>query len=203
MLRRTVPRPDADIRTDAEILADAIKVLSPRTGKGEYEKRCKLFTKCMERMRASKRAADVKEPTPPEVRDQLADRVKRLQAARVDLVAMGSSKELMEAYDSKLSVAENGLLYYQRAFNHPSMRGVRFGGHQPNTVASCATIMARDLLLEAGQRVRWKQWHRLSALLYEAATGKYAVNLSKYMIKCKSGHIGGGYNFRAWERSSL
>jgi hypothetical protein len=197
MLRRTVPRPDADIRTDAEIAADAIKVLPPRTGKGEYEKRCKLFTKCMERMRAIKRAADVKAPTPLEVRDQLADRVKRLQATRVDLVAMGSSKELMEAYDSKLSVAENGLLRYQRAFNHPSMVGFRFGGHPPNMVASCAAVMARSLLLEAGQRVvRWKQWHRLSALLYEAATGKYGVNLSKYMIKCKSGQIGGGSSFR-------
>src|SRR5262249_46165086 len=108
---------------------------------------------------------------------------------RVDLVAMGSSKELMEAYDSKLHVAENSLLRYQRAADHPSMRGVRFGGHQPNMVASCAAAMASDLLLEAGQRVRWKQWHRLSALLYEAATGEYGVNLSKYMIKCKSGQV--------------
>jgi hypothetical protein len=191
MLRRTVPRPDADIRTDAEIGADAIKVLAPRAG--EYEKQHKLFTKCMKRMRASKRLDDVKAPSPPEVRDRLADRVKRLKAARIDLVAMGSSKELMEAYDSQLRVAENGLLRYQRAFDHPNMRNVRFDGNQPNVVASRAAVTARDLLLEAGQRVRWKQWHRLSALLYEAATGEYGFNCSKYMSMCKSGQIGGGY----------
>jgi hypothetical protein len=195
MLRRTVPRPDADIRTDAEILADAIKVLPPRTG--EYEKRCKLFTKCMERMRAIKRVDGKEVPKPLEIMERLDARCKRLKAARVDLVAMGSSKELIVAYGSQLHVAENSLLRYQRAADHPNMRNVRFDGHQPNMVASCAVVMARDLLLEAGQRVvRWKQWHCLSALLYEAATGKYGVNLSKYMSMCKSGKIGGGSSFR-------
>jgi hypothetical protein len=187
MLRRTVPQPDADIRPDDDILADALKVLAPPAG--EYKKRQKLFTKCMERMRIIKRVNDVKAPTPPEIMERLDARCKRLKAARVDLVAMGSSKELMEAYDSQLRVAKNSLLRYQRAADHPSMRGVRFGGHQPNMVAACAAATARDLLLDSGQRVRWKQWHRLSALLYEAATGKYGVNLSKYMIMCKSGQI--------------
>jgi hypothetical protein len=187
MLHRTLPQPDADIRTDAEIVADAIKVLAPRAG--EYEKRRKLFTKCMRTMRVFKRLDDVKAPSPPEVMERLDARCKRLKAARVDLVAMGSPKALMAAFDSQLRVAENSLLRYQRAADHPSMRGVQFGGPQPNMLASDAAAMARDLLLEAGQRVRWKHWHRLSALLYEAATGKYGVNLSKYMLMCKSGQI--------------
>ena len=188
MLRRTVPRPDADIRTDADILADALKVLAPRAG--EYEKWRKLFTKCMKSMRVSKRNADNKIPTPLEDIERLNDCCKRLKAARVDLVAMGSPKELMDAYDSQLRVAENILLGYQRAADHPNMRNVRFG--RSNMIAVCAAVIARDLLLNSGQRMRWKQWHRLSALLYEAATGKYGVNLSKYMIMCKSGRIGGG-----------
>jgi hypothetical protein len=192
MLLRTVPQSDADIRTDADILADALKVLAPRAG--EYEKWRKLWTKCMESMRAFKRASG-KVPTPFEIMERLNDRCKRLKAARVDLVAMGSPKELIEAYDSQLRIAENGLLRYQRAADHPIMRGGRFGGHQPNMIASCAAAISRDLLLKSGQRVPWKQWHRLSALLYEAATGKYGVNLSKYMIMCKSGRIGGGVSF--------
>jgi hypothetical protein len=175
---RKAPQPDADIRTDAEILADALKVLDPRAG--EYEKWRKLFTKCMKSMRNSKRLADLKVPTPREIMEQLNDRCKRLKAARVDLVAMGSSKELMEAYDSQLRLAAD----------HPNMRNVRFG--RSNMVAVCAAVMARQLLEESGQRVLWKQWRRLSALLYEAATGEYDVNLSKYMIMCKSGRIFGG-----------
>jgi hypothetical protein len=176
MLRKTVPQPDADIRTDAEITADAIKVLAPRAG--EYEKRRKLLTKCIGRMRIIKRVGDAKAPTPAEIKKQLNDRFKRLQAARVDLVAMGSPKELIEAYDSQLRVAKTLI-----------SAAVPPGGQPTNMVAACAAVMARDLLLESGQRVRWKQWHRLSALLYEAATGEYGVNLSKYIIMCKSGEI--------------
>jgi branched-subunit amino acid aminotransferase/4-amino-4-deoxychorismate lyase len=184
---RKALQPDADIRTDADILADALKVLAPRAG--EYEKWRKLFTKCMESMRTTKRA-DGKVPTPLETMERLNDSCKRLRAARVVLVAMGSPKELIEAYDSQLRVAENILLRYQRAADHPNMRNVRFG--RSNMVAVCAAVMARQLLEESGQRVLWKQWRRLSALLYEAATGEYDVNLSKYMIMCKSGRIFGG-----------
>jgi hypothetical protein len=185
MLRKTVPQPDADIRTDAEIMTDAIKVLASPAG--EYEKRRKLFTKCMERMRIIKRADDARAPAPAEIKERLHDRFKRLQAARADLVATGAPKELVKAYDGQLRVAKALI---------PA--GVPPGSPQPNMVASCAAAMAHDLLLEFGQRVRWKQWHRLSALLYEAATGECDVNLSKYMMLCKRGQIvrsrpAGGY----------
>jgi hypothetical protein len=194
-------------RPDADILADAIEILAPQGRQSrsrraapiptdEQKKWSKLFTKCMERMRIIKRC-DGKVPAPAEIKKQLNNRFKRLQASRADLVAVASPKELIEAYDSQLRVVENILLGYQRAADHPSMRK-RVGPHQPNMVASCAAAIAHDLLLESGQRVRWKQWHVLSALLYEAATGIYDFNLSKYMSMCKRGQIvrsrpAGGY----------
>ena len=50
MLRRTAPRPDADI------LADAIKVVPPPAD--EYQKRRELLMKYMEHLRAFKRNYD-------------------------------------------------------------------------------------------------------------------------------------------------
>jgi len=187
MLRRTVPRPDADIRPDAEIVDDALKVLPPRAG--EHEKRRKLFKKCMERMRIIKRLYDVEVPSPAEKKEEQRSHFERLQAARADLVATEASKELVEKYDNHLRVVETDLCRAVRDPKTGRYLTVPPGQHQANMVASCAAAMARDLFLEAGQRMRRKQWHRLSALLYEAATGEYGVNLSKYMDMCKSGQI--------------
>jgi hypothetical protein len=173
MLRKVAPRPDADI------LADALKVLAPRAG--EYEKRRKLLMNCMEHLRAFKCNYD-KMPSPAEFKQQLHDRIERMKQVKADLVAPWTPqapKDLIEMYDRQLRVAEDDW----------RCLAVPHGSQKPNIVAYCAVNNAHILLKAFGYQVRGGRGQRLASLLYEFAVGEEPTRdlISKYMkMRAKS-----------------
>jgi hypothetical protein len=176
MLRRTAPRPDADI------LADAINVVPPPAGTGEYEKRRELLRKCMAHLRAFKRNYD-KMPSPAEFKKQLRERFERMKRVRADLVAPWTPqapKDLVEMYDKYLRVVEDD--WRRLAVPH--------GSHKPNFVAYRAVDNARILLKAFGYRGRGGREQRLASLLYEFATGEEPTRdlILKYMKMRGFGH---------------
>jgi hypothetical protein len=113
-------------------------------------------------------------------------------------VAVGSPKELVEMFDRQLRDAETDLCRAVRDPKTGRYLTVPLGTPPINMIASCAAAMARDLILESGQRLSWTRWNRLSALLFEAATDKYDMDLSRHVKACKKGQIirsrpAGGY----------
>jgi hypothetical protein len=165
MLRKMAPRSDADI------LADAIRELAPC----DEQERARLI-RCVEGLRATARGK--KAPTPGKKNKQLRARLNRMQKVRADLIATGSAKDLIERFDEQIGVVESMLSPVVIPNSPP-----------PNITASCAVAIAHDLLQKSGRRVRWTGCHRLGTLIYEFATGEYDFSLSKYLSMYKDGRI--------------
>jgi hypothetical protein len=173
-------RPQVAPRPDAEILADAIKVVAPRAG--EHKKRRELLMKCMEHLRAFRHNYD-EMPSPAEFEKQLRERYERMKRVKADLVApwtRQAPQDFIEMYDKQVRVAEDD--WRSLAVPHGSQR--------PNIVAYSAVNNARILLKAFGYRVRGGRGQRLASLLYEFAAGEEPTRdlISKYMQMRGFGH---------------
>ena len=152
-------------RTDEEIIDDMLEVIKPPPVPGKYLERKAGLKRCIRHLRyfATARRA----PSPAQGKEQLADYLKSLRAAKRSLDRLRWHPLASSPFGEDLGAQ---ILRIKRA--HDDFK-VPPGSKQKNRVADAAMRIAawhlgkgRFKLTEEGA------WHRLTTLFFEAATGE-------------------------------